>query len=252
VERAAAGSIRSEREFMDALRALKARSGLSYRDIARRMSRMAPQHAVAKTTLASLFAQNALPRRPGQLTALVDVLAGELNEPAEVTSRYLEAWSRLMAARAGGPAGLAAPVTPQRQPEPARAPATLAVPAAPPPGRPPGGYRAPLYHQADYWEPRYPAAAPAESPREFRSGLAGRLLKWLALLSAVSYVSWAFLPPHVVSFWLVWIMYCWPVLLFGPVFLVRGRGPRRSSVRELPAEYLRTEYRDRPRPRGRG
>jgi hypothetical protein len=236
VECAVAGSIRSEREFMDALRALKARSGLSYRDIARQMSAMAPRHAVAKSTLASLFAQNTLPRRPGQLTALLDVLAGELNEPAEMASRYLEAWSALMAARTSTPG---ASVTAQRQPEPARA---LAAP-------PPGGHRPPLYHQAGYREPRYRAAAPAQAPREFRSGLAGRLLRWLALLTAVSYVSWAFLPPHVVSFWLVWIMYCWPVLLFGPVFLVRG-GSRRAGVQELPAEYLRTEYRDRPRLRG--
>jgi hypothetical protein len=249
-----AGGIRSEREFMDALRALKARSGLSYRDIARRMSRMTPQHAVAKSTLASLFAQNALPRRPGQLTALVDVLAGELNEPAEVTSRYLEAWSRLMAARSSVPAGRTASVSSQRQPEPARAPTTVAV-ATPPPDRPPGGYRAPLYRQASYWEPRYQPAAPAESPAEFRSRLASALLKWLVGLSAVSYLFWVFLPPNVVPFWLVWIMFCWPVLLFGPVFLVRGRQPRQSSVPEppaLPAEYLRAEYRDRVAPASQG
>ena len=70
--------IRTEREFMDALRALRVRSGLSYRDIALRMSRVAPRHAMAKSTLAALFAQHALPRRPGQLTAIVDVLTAEL------------------------------------------------------------------------------------------------------------------------------------------------------------------------------
>jgi hypothetical protein len=208
---------------MNALRALKARSGLSYRDIAWRMSRVAPRHAVAKSTLASLFAQNVLPRRPGQLTALVDVLAGELNEPSEVTSRYLEAWSRLKSARPCAPA------------------------AAPPPG----GYRAPSYHQAD-WEPRYPAAALAESAREPRSRQVGQLLPWLALLSVFSSVFWAALPPNVVSFWLIWIMFCWPVFLGFLFVMVGSGGPRRSSVGELPAEYLRLEYRDRPRPRGWG
>jgi hypothetical protein len=217
---------------MDALRALKARSGLSYRDIAWRMSRTAPQHAAAKSTLASLFAQNVLPRRPGQLTALVDVLAGELNEPAEVTSRYLEAWSRLKTPRPGAPA------------------------AAPPPGPPQGGYRAPSYHQAD-WEPRYPAAALAESARESRSSLVGQLLPWLALLSVLSSVFSAALPPNAVSFWLIWIMFCWPVFLGFLFIMVWGGGPRPSSVGELPAEYLpaeylRLEYRDRPRPRGWG
>jgi hypothetical protein len=41
----------SERDFMDALRVLKARSGLSYRDIAARMSRTDPRHAMARSTL---------------------------------------------------------------------------------------------------------------------------------------------------------------------------------------------------------
>jgi hypothetical protein len=60
--------IRTEREFMDALRVLKARSGLSYRDIAIRMSRVAPRQAMAKSTLAALFAQDTLPARlPGSL-----------------------------------------------------------------------------------------------------------------------------------------------------------------------------------------
>ena len=55
-------------------RALRVRSGLSYRDVALRMSRVAPRHAMAKSTLAALFAQDALPRRPGQLIVIVDVL----------------------------------------------------------------------------------------------------------------------------------------------------------------------------------
>src|SRR5690349_15205146 len=76
-------AIRTEPEFMDALRALRARSGLSYRDVALRLSRVAPRHAMAKSTLAALFGRDALPRRPGQLTAIVEVLAAELAAPAE-------------------------------------------------------------------------------------------------------------------------------------------------------------------------
>jgi hypothetical protein len=72
----------------------KARSGLSYRDIAARMSRTDPRHAMARSTLASLLAGNSLPRRPGQVAAL----AAELNEPGQ-TPRYMHAWSRLVAAR---------------------------------------------------------------------------------------------------------------------------------------------------------
>jgi len=47
---------RSEHDFMNALRVLKARSGLSYRDIAARMSRTDPRNAMARSTLASLLA----------------------------------------------------------------------------------------------------------------------------------------------------------------------------------------------------
>ncbi len=92
---AAVEDIGTEREFMDALRVLKARSGLSYRDIAMRMSRVAPRQAMAKSTLAALFAQDALPRRPGQLTAIVDVLAGELAESADLAARYAQYLSAL-------------------------------------------------------------------------------------------------------------------------------------------------------------
>jgi hypothetical protein len=239
----AAGSIRSEREFMDALRALKARTGLSYRDITLRMSRMAPQDAVAKSTLASLFAQDSLPRRPGQLTALVEVLVSELGEPAEVTSRYLEDWSRLVAARSGAPAGPAESAMPQRQPEPA-----TQTPAAPAPRPEPGGYRSPVYPQAEYWRPRYQAPAPVDPPVASRSELAGQFLKWVALLSAAAFVTWDIAP--VGSFWLVWIMYCGPVLLIGPFVLIRGSRPRQSGVPELPAEYLRAEYRGQSTPGG--
>jgi hypothetical protein len=243
VQPVAAGGIRSEREFMDALRALKARTGLSYWDIARRMSRTAPQDAVAKSTLASLFAQDSLPRRPAQLTALVEVLVSELGEPAQVTSRYLEDWSRLMAARSGVPAAPPPPAMPQRQPEPA----TL-TPAAPAPRPSAGGYRSPVYPQAEYWRPRYQAPAPVEPPAASRSELAGQFLKWLVLLSAAAFVSWDIAP--VLSFWLVWLMYCGPVLLIGSFVLIRGSRPQRSGVPELPAEYLRAEYRGQSPPGG--
>jgi hypothetical protein len=105
IEDAAIEDIGTERDFMDALRVLKARSGLSYRDIATRVSRAAPRHAMAKSTLAAFFARDTLPRRPGQLTATVDVLAGELTESADV-GRALP--SSLDPADGGpsGPAGL--------------------------------------------------------------------------------------------------------------------------------------------------
>jgi len=261
-----AGSIGSEREFMDALRALRARSGLSYRDLAGRMSRVAPQHAVSKSTLASLFAQDALPRRRGQLAALVSVLVLELDEPAELTSQYLEAWSRLMTARSATGAGPAAP----QQSEPARpAPSPAPPPAAKPSttgasatGAPATGNRVPLYRQAEYrraeypqaeyWAPRYRApapAAPVQSPREYRAELTRRLLMLLAGLSAIAFIFWALLPPGGISFWLVWILFCWPAFL-GALFLL-GPGPEngRSNGPELPPEYMRAEYRGRPHPR---
>ena len=49
IDGAAPEVIRTEREFMDALRALRVRSGLSYRDVALRMSQVAPRHAMAKS-----------------------------------------------------------------------------------------------------------------------------------------------------------------------------------------------------------
>jgi transcriptional regulator with XRE-family HTH domain len=221
-----AGSIGSEREFMDALRALRARSGLSYRDLARRMSLVAPQHAVSKSTLASLFAQDALPRRRGQLAALVSVLVLELDEPAEETSQYLEAWSRLMTARS---ATATSPAVRQQS-----------QPAAPP------------ARQAQYWQPRYRApepAAPVQSPREYRAQGARRLLILLAGLSAIAFIFWAALPPGGISFWLVWILFSWPAFLGALFLLGSGPGYERSNGPELPADYLRAEYRSRPGPR---
>jgi transcriptional regulator with XRE-family HTH domain len=315
-----AGSIQSEREFMDALRALRARSGLSYRDLARRMSLVAPQHAVSKSTLASLFAQDALPRRRGQLAALVSVLVLELDEPAEETSQYLTAWSRLMTTRSATATVPAHPphqpqkphqpqqaapsaTTPQAAPSAAAPPATGALAGgAPATGAPTGRYRVPLYQPADnrqadyretehwqaesrqtqyrqadyhqaeyrqadyhqaeywqagsrqtqYWQPRYRAPAPAApdpSPREYRAELVRRLLALLAGLSAIAFIFWAFLPPGGISFWLVWILFCWPAFL-GALFLFGGGpGNNRDSGPELPSEYMRAEYRGRPHPR---
>jgi len=212
----------SEREFMDALRVLKARSGLSYRDIAARMSRADPRQAMARSTLASLLAGNSLPRRPGQVAALVEVLAAELNEPGQAP-RYRQAWSRLIAAR--GEAG---------------------PPAAPAPPRP-----APL-------GPRAPAVAPAASARLPRPGSLGAaavsppanpsggpqiraLFAWLALLTVVAVVLAAMLPG--VPFWLLWLAIIWPLPLAGLInWLGRDDRRRRAGPGDAPAAYLRTEY----------
>jgi hypothetical protein len=129
IDDAAVDAIRTEREFMDALRVLKARSGLSYRDIAMRLSRAAPRHAMAKSTLAALFGQDTLPRRPGQLTAIVGVLAGELTESADLAAHYLAAWTRLMTARPARPARPGGTADASRRPEQAPLPAMPAVPA---------------------------------------------------------------------------------------------------------------------------
>jgi hypothetical protein len=61
---------------------------------------------MAKSTLAALFARDALPRRPGQLTAIVKVLAAELAAPAE-------------SAAPTGPTGPTRPTRPTRPTGPA-------------------------------------------------------------------------------------------------------------------------------------
>ena len=216
----------SERDFMDALRVLKARSGLSYRDIAARMSRTGPRHAMARSTLASLLAGNSLPRRPGQVAALVEVLAAELNEPGQ-TPRFMQAWSRLIAARSE--AGLpAAPAPALPAPVVLRAPA--ARPAAPVRVQPPGP----------------PGAATTSPPGSPFSGPQIRaLLFWLALLTVIAFVMWAPLPGGVVPFWLVWLANIWPLPLVGLVnWLGRDGRRRRAGLSDAPAGYLRTEYRD--------
>jgi hypothetical protein len=213
----------SEREFMDALRVLKARSGLSYRDIAARMSRTDPRHAMARSTLASLLAGNSLPRRPGQVAALVEVLAAELNEPGQ-TSRYSQAWSRLIAARSE--AGLPA--------APALAPLVPRAPAA----RPAGYVRV---------QPPDPLGAAATSPLEnpFSGPQVRALLFWLTLLTVIAFVIWVTLPPGVVSFWFVWLGIIWPLPLAGLInWLGRDGRRRQAGLSDAPDEYLRMKYRD--------
>jgi len=216
---------RSERDFMDALRVLKARSGLSYRDIAARMSRTGPRHAMARSTLASLLAGNSLPRRPGQVAALVEVLAAELDEPGQ-TRRYMQAWSRLIAARSEAQLPAApAPALP--------APLVLRAPAA----RPAASVRVP--------PPDPPGAATTSPPEDPFSGPQMRaLFFWLTLLTVIAFVMWATLPPGV-PFWLIWLAIIWPLPLGG---LVNGLGRdgrrRRAGLNGAPAGYLRTEYRD--------
>ena len=222
---------RSEREFMDALRVLKARSGLSYRDIATRMSRTHPVHAVARSTLAELFAGNVLPRRPGQVAALVEVLATELNEPGQ-TARYVDAWSRLISARSQAELPTApapAPPVPAPWAAAARAAASVRVPP--------------------------PAAADtdAASPPGDPFGRPEALFYWLVALTLIAFVTWATLPAGVVPFWLMWLMYVWvlPVAALGN-WLKRFRGRRPGHLSDVPTEYLRTEYRTRSRPTGSG
>jgi hypothetical protein len=215
----------SERDFMDALRVLKARSGLSYRDIAARMSRTDPRHAMARSTLAGLLAGNSLPRRPGQVAALVEVLAAELNEPGQ-TPGYLQAWSRLIAARSEAELPAA--------PAPARpAPLVLRAPAAPPAA----SVRA---------QPPDPLGADATSPTEdpFSGPQIRALFFWLALLTVIAFVMWAMLPPGV-PFWLVWLASIGPLPLAGLVSWLGRDGRRhRPGLSDATAGYLRTEYRD--------
>jgi hypothetical protein len=211
--------IRSERDFMDALRVLKARSGLSYRDIVARMSRADPRHASARSTLADLLAGNSLPRRPGQLRLLVEVLAAELNEPGLV-DRYLQAWSRLIAARGdaqlrAGPATPVASVLPGPATRPAARPAPLYVYSA----DPPGGSRAPADQASSRGRP------------------GAVFLIWLVL-------SMAFYPATYVIgwlFWLIWLAFAIPLLLI--LYGAREGGRRQATLRDAPGEYLRTEYR---------
>jgi hypothetical protein len=87
------------------------------------------------------------------------------------------------------------------------------------------------------------------SPREYRADLARRLLTLLAGLSALAFIFWVLLPPSGISFWLVWIFFCWPVFLGALFLLGPGPGYERSNGPELPADYLRAEYRGRPSPR---
>jgi len=234
--------IRTEQEFMDALRTLRARSGLSYRDIASRMSRVAPRHAMAKSALAALFARDTLPRRPGQLTAIVDVLATELAEPADVATRYLEAWTRLMTARPTWPG---VPEGPRPGPEPTQPSAMPAVTAASSPVPPQTPYRPPLYCLPAYREPRVPDATPAPAKSDFEQ--AGGLLPLLGFGTVLSVITWLPFAGGPVPFWGVWLMWCGPVLLLSPLTLLR-RKPRGSIEYEEYLRYGRRDYRPSARP----
>lgn len=206
---------------MDALRALRVRSGLSYRDVAARVSQAAPRHAMAKSTLAVLFAQDALPRRPRQLTAIVDVLAAELGEPAGVPAGYLAAWTRLMTARLAQPGPPAGP------------------PQAPPP--PP-----PLYPAAAVAPP--PAAAPRRARSDFEK--AGGLWPLLAGGTVLSLITWLPFAHGPVPFWVIWLAWCGPVVILAAVAAGLSGQPHGSRSSKLPAEYVRYEQRgSSPRPR---
>lgn len=225
VEDADLGGIRSERDFMDALRVLKARSGLSYRDIVTRMSRADPRHASARSTLADLLAGNSLPRRPGQLSLLLKVLAAELDEPGQV-GRYMQAWSRLIATRGNAepPGQPAAPVVSG----PAAPAPVLSRPATWPAGS------VPLYVRSP-GPSRTPATPPDEAPSGGRR--VGVVLLWL-VLSLIYYPA-----AHVIGwlFWLIWLAYTIPLLVI--VFAPRNGGRRSVNLLDAPSEYLRAEYR---------
>jgi hypothetical protein len=212
--------------------ALRVRSGLSYRDVAGRMSQVAPRHAMAKSTLAALFAQDALPRRPGQLTAIVDVLTAELTEPADVSAGYLEAWTRLMTARS---AQRGTPPGPQQASPPLLAPAAV----VPPPRRP-----APLYSQPAYRKPDGPCATPDQAKSDFEE--AGGLWPLLVGGTALSLITWLPFADGPVPFWAVWLGWCGPVLVLSAIAALFGQ-PRGSGSAELPAEYIRYEQRTTPR-----
>jgi len=218
---------RSERDFMDALRVLKARSGLSYRDIAARMARTDPGHAIARSTLASLLAGNVLPRRPGQVAALVEVLAAELDEPGQ-TARYVDAWSRLIADRGKA----ASTVAPEQVPpaQPVSAPWAAAARAAAAVRIPP---------------PAAVESTPSPPPENPLSGSQlASLFSFLVLLTVLAYVTWVTLPTGYVSFWLVWLIYVCPLPLAVLITLLAHFGKRREShLSDVPTEYLRTEYR---------
>ncbi|HEX5116525.1 MAG TPA: hypothetical protein VFW65_15120 [Pseudonocardiaceae bacterium] len=210
---------RSEREFMDGLRELKARSGLSYRDIAARMVRTDARHAMARSTLAGLLGGKSLPRRPGQVAALVEVLAVELDEPDQ-TLRYRQAWSRLVAARTG-----AGPDAPAPAPLLPRAPADR--PAESGRVRPPGPFGA-------------DTTTPSESP--FGQAQLRALFLWLTLLTVLAMVLGATVPG--VPFWLVWLATISPLPFAALVNWFGRRGRRhRAGLSGAPAEYLRAEYR---------
>jgi hypothetical protein len=211
--------IRTEREFMDALRGLRVMSGLSYRDVALRMSHAAPRHAMAKSTLAALFAQDGLPRRPGQLAAIVDVLTAELAEPADMSARYLEAWTRLMTARSAQPSPTAGP--------------QQASPPVMPPWQP-----APLYSRPAYRQAGDRCTTPDEAKSEFEQ--AGGTWPLLIFGTVLSVITWLVVPGGPVSFWMIWLMWCGPVLVVAAIAEL-FRHPRSSDSPELPDEYLRYE-----------
>jgi hypothetical protein len=222
---AAPERIRTEREFMDALRGLRVRSGLSYRDVALRMSQIAPRHAMGKSTLAALFAQDVLPRRPGQLTAIVDVLTAELREPADVSARYLETWTLLMTARLA-------------QPDSATEPRQVSAPVAPPSWTPP------LYSQPSYRQSGDPCMTPDNAKSEFEQ--AGGIWRLLIFGTVLSVITWLLVPGGPMSFWMIWLMWCGPVLLVAAIAEL-FRYPRWPDSPELPPEYLRYEQRTTPR-----
>lgn len=71
---------RCEAEYMQQLRMLRRRSGLSYKALSDRWVKHYPCDALAKSSLADLFTKNTLPRKPAQLRQVLFLLSEALGK----------------------------------------------------------------------------------------------------------------------------------------------------------------------------
>ncbi|MER7763312.1 helix-turn-helix domain-containing protein [Streptomyces sp. NPDC097619] len=147
-------------EFIDLMRALKERSGFTYRQLEERAA--ARGEVLARSTLAGVLGGRTLPRP--ELLAVFVRACGD----GERTGEWLQAWGRLAGAAAEPPAGPAVTAATDPAPVPPAAPATgstgstgpaptPAVPAAPHSPAPEGSHDSGADPDPD---PRNPAAAP--------------------------------------------------------------------------------------------
>jgi hypothetical protein len=87
-----------------------------------------------------------------------------------------------------------------------------------------------------------PCATPDQAKSDFEQ--AGGLWPLLAGGTVLSVITW--LPFTDLPFWVIWLGWCGPTLLFTAIAAL-FRQPRGPSEAELPAEYLRYEQRATPR-----